>query len=121
MKNFHLLQLLTGIPNFKKQPPITLDVNEGSDLQLEVEMDGHPQPSADFRWPHLTGSSATNVSSIQLYPFLYSSTYSLKNVDGSYCGRILVTMLRNGIGSSTFRNTNVTVLCEFIYDFNTFW
>ena len=121
MMTFHLLELLTGIPNFKKQPLITLDVNEGSEVQLEVEMDGNPQPSANFRWPHLTGSSPTNVSSVQLYPFLYSSTYSLKNVDASYCGRILETRLRNGIGSSTLRNTNVTVFCKFFYEFNTFW
>ena len=121
MMTFPLLKHLTGIPDFKTQPPTTLDVNEGSDLQVEVEMDGHPQPSADFRWPHLTGSSPAIVSGVQLYPFMYSSTYSLKNVDASYCGRILATTLKNGIGSSTFRNTNVTVFCEFIYEFNTFW
>ena len=121
MMTFHLLKLLTGIPNFKKRPPITLDVKEGSELHLRIEMDGYPQPSTDFRWPHLTGSSPANVSSVQMYPFMYSSTYSLKSIDASYCGRILVTTEKNGIGSSTFRNTNVKVLCEFIYEFNTFW
>ena len=77
-------------------------------------MDGNPEPSADFRWPHLTGSSPTNVPSAQLYPFVYSSTYTLNNIDASYCGRILQTTLRNNIGSSlAAASTNVTLLCRF--------
>ena len=88
-----------------------MDVNEGSDLQLQVKMDGNPQPSADFRWPHLTGSSPTNVPSVQLYPFVYSSTYTLKNIDASYCGRILQTTLKNSLESSAVTAfTNVSVL-----------
>ena len=79
-------------------------------------MDGNPKPSADFRWPHLTGSSPTNVPSVQLYSFVYSSTYSLNNIDGSYCGRILQTTLKNSIGSSSdIASTNVTVLCRFVF------
>ena len=76
-------------------------------------MDGNPKPSADFRWPHLTGSSPTNVPSARLYPFVYSSTYILNNIDASYCGRILQTTLRNNIGSSITASTSVTVLCKF--------
>ena len=76
-------------------------------------MDGNPKPSAEFRWPHLTGSSATNVPSVQLYPFVYSSTYRMNSIDGSYCGRTLQIMLRNNVGSSAVRNTNITVLCKF--------
>ena len=112
-KIFNFLQFQTGIPDFIKQPPNTLDVNEGSNLQLRIEMDGNPQPSADFRWPHLTGSSPTNVPSVHLYPFVYSSTYTLNNIDASYCGRILQTTLRNNIGSSATASTNVTLLCKF--------
>jgi len=91
---------VNGIPDFITRPQITLDVNEGSNLQLQVEMDGNPQPSADFRWPHLTGSSPTNVPSVKLYPFVYSSAYTLTNIDASYCGRLLQTTLKNSIGSS---------------------
>ena len=98
-------------------PPLTLDVNENSNLKLSLEMDGNPKPSADFKWPHLSGSSQTNVSSVQLYPFIYSSTYSLNNIDASYCGRILQTTVKNSVGSSRAKDTYVTVLCES----NDFW
>ena len=111
--SFNFLQFQTGISDFIKQPPNTLDVTEGSNLQLRIEMDGNPQPSADFRWPHLTGSSPTNVPSVQLYPFVYSSTYTMNNIDTSYCGRILHTTLRNNIGLSVTASTNVTLLCKF--------
>ena len=103
----------TGIPDFIQQPPSTLDITEGSNLQLRIEMDGNPQPSADFKWPHLTGSSPTNVPSVQLYPFVYSSTYTLNTIDASYCGRILQTTLKNSIGSSSVKSTKVTVLRKF--------
>ena len=104
----------TGTPDFITQPPYTLDITEGSNLQLRIEMDGNPQPSADFKWPHLTGSSPTNVPSVQLYLFVYSSTYTLNNIDASYCGRLLQTTLRNNIGSSLVTaSTNVTVLRKF--------
>jgi len=105
-----------GRPDFRAMPPITMDVREGSNLQLPVEMDGNPKPSADFRWPHLTGSSPTNVPSEQLYPFVYSSTYKLTNIDASYCGRILQTILKNSIGSSDTASTNVTVLVKLDMD-----
>ena len=79
-------------------------------------MDGNPKPSAEFRWPHLTGSSPTNVPSVQLYPFVYSSTYTLNNIDASYCGRILQTTLKNSIGSSSeTASSNVTVLCKIMF------
>ena len=94
-------------------PPSAVELNETSNLQLRIEMDGNPQPSADFKWAHIPNSSATNVPSAQLFPFVYSSTYSLKNIDGSYCGRILQTTLKNSVGSSLVKSTNVTVLCEF--------
>jgi len=109
---------VNGIPDFIARPPNTLDVNEGSNLQLRVEVDGNPKPSADFRWPHLTGSSPTNVPSVQLYPFAYSSIYTLNNIDASYCGRILQTILKNSIGSSSVTaSTNVTVLLKLDMDF----
>jgi len=109
---------VNGIPDFIARPPSTLDVNEGSNLQLRIEMDGNPKPLADFRWPHLTGSSPTNVPSVQLYPFVYSSTYTLNNIDASYCGRILQTTLKNSIGSSSDTAfTNVNVLLKLDMDF----
>jgi len=109
---------VNGIPDFIARPQIALDVNEGSTLQLQVEMDGNPQPSADFIWPHLTGSSPTNVPSLQLYPFVYSSTYKLNKIDASYCGRILQTTLKNSIGSSSdTAPTNFTVLLKLDMDF----
>jgi len=109
---------VNGIPDFVARPPSTLDVNEGSNLQLSIEVDGNPQPSADFSWPHLTGSSPTNVPSVQLYPFVYSSTYTLNNIDASYCGRILQTTLKNSIGSSSdTASTNVNVLLKLDMDF----
>ena len=112
--SFNFLQFQTGIPDFIKQPPNTLEMPEGSNLRLRIEMDGNPQPSADFKWPHLFGSSPTNVPSVQLYPFVYSSTYTMNNIDASYCGRILQTTLRNSIGSSlATASTNVTLLCKF--------
>ena len=111
--SFNFLQFQTGIPDFIKQPPHTLDVNEGSNLQLGIEVDGNPKPTADFRWPHLTGSSPPNVPSFQVYPYVYSSTYTMNNIGASYCGRILQTTLRNSIGSSATASTNVTFLCEF--------
>jgi len=99
-----------GIPEFTILPPKTLDVNEYSDLHVLIGMDGSPKPSADFRWSHLPPSSKSNITSVQLYPFVYSSTYTLKNIDASYCGRILQTTLKNSIGSSSVTaSTNVTV------------
>jgi len=109
---------VNGIPSFIVRPHITLDVNEGSNLKLSAEIDGNPKPSADFRWPHLTGSSPTNIPSVKLYPFVYSSTYTLNNIDASYCGRILQTTLKNSIGSSSVTaSTNVTVLLKLDMDF----
>ena len=102
------------MPKFVTHPPRTVGVTEQSNLQIRIEMDGYPKPSADFKWTHLPNSSATNVPSVQLYPFVYSSTYSLNNIDGSYCGRILQTTLKNSIGSSSLRETNVTVFCKSI-------
>ena len=111
--SFNFLQFQTGIPDFIKQPPDTLEITEGSNLQLRIEVDGNPEPSASFRWPHLTSSSPTNVPNVQLYPFVYSSTYTLNNIDASYCGRILQTTLKTSNGSSSVTaSTNVTVLCK---------
>ena len=112
--NCIFFQFKTGIPDFITRPPSAVDVNEGSNLQLRVQMDGNPKPSAYFKWPHINSSSPTNVTSVQLYPFVYSSTYTMNNIDASYCGRILQTTLRNIIGSSAVTaSTNVTVLCKF--------
>ena len=75
-------------------------------------MDGNPKPSADFKWTHLPSSTPSTVPTDDLYPFVYTSTYSLNNIDGSYCGRILETTIKNSIASSV-KTTNVTVLCKF--------
>ena len=75
-------------------------------------MDGNPRPSADFKWPHLTTLPPTNVPSVQLHPFVYSSTYTLNKINASYCGRILETRLKNDNGRSSARSTIVTVLCK---------
>ena len=90
-----------------------MNVNENSNFALRVVMDGNPKPSADFKWPHRPDLPTTNVPSVQLYPFIYSSTYSLNNIDASYCGRILQTTVKNINGSSAPKDTNVTVLCEY--------
>ena len=107
---FYYFNFLTGIPGFIVQPPNAVDINESLNLQFTIEMNGNPSPSAEFRWPHLTGSSPIIVPGVLLYPFVYSSTYTLNGSDASYCGRILQTTLRNSVGSSSVRNTVVTVL-----------
>ena len=77
-------------------------------------MDGNPRPSADFRWLHLPLSPPTSGKSVKLYPFVYSSTYVLNNINGSYCGRVLETRLKNDIGYSSARGTIVIVLCKLL-------
>jgi len=102
---------INGIPDFIKKPPNTFDVNEGSNLQLAIVMDGNPRPSADFSWPHLAGSSPMNALSVQMRPFEYWSTYGLGNIDARYCGRMLQTTIRNKNGENTM-STLVTVLLK---------
>ena len=87
---------------------------EQSNLQIRIKMDGNPKPSAHFKWTHLPSSTPSSVPSVQLYPFVYSSTYRLNNIHGSYCGRVLQTTLKNSIGSSSIRETNITVFCKSI-------
>ena len=115
--NYVRFIIWSGIPNFIRKPPSTYDVTEQSNLQLRIEMDGNPKPSAEFDWAYLPVSSPRNVPATPLYPFVYSSTYSLSNIDGSYCGRILQTTLKNSIGSSSVGETNVTVICKFHYGY----
>ena len=105
-------QFPTGKPNFVKQPPCTSVVQEGSNLNLEIDMEGNPKPSAEFRWLHLTGSSPTNAPILQLYPFVYSSTYTINNTDGSYCGGILQTTIKNRFGAVT-KSTKLDMMCRF--------
>ena len=94
-----------------------LDVVENGTLRLTIHLDGNPRPSVDFRWPHLSGSSPTNVPSVQLYPFVYSSTYTLTNIPAHYCGRMVQVTLRNNLGTTRgSRSTNVTVLCKLIHN-----
>ena len=113
---------IIGAPEFTTQPPRALYLTEGSNLQMRVEMDGNPKPSADFRWPNLTNSPDTNVPGLQLYPFVYSSTYTLNSINASFCGRILQTALRNSIGASPIiASTNVTVLSMCIYEYCNFY
>ena len=113
----HSLLSIIGEPFFITQPPSKIYVNENASLQLKIEIGGYPKPSADFIWTHLSNTSSTNISSAELYPFVYSSTYSVDRIDGSYCGRILQTTLKNSIGSSSVRETNVTVYCKITYAF----
>ena len=82
---------------------------------LSIDMNGNPQPSAEFKWTHLPTSSSIDVPSVQFYPFVYSSAYSLNNIDASYCGRILQTTIKNSIGTSSVKRTNVTVLRKYIH------
>ena len=101
----------TGIPDFIKLPPSTLEVDENSKLQLSVYMDGHPKPSVYFKWSHLTKSS--KVPGVRLYPYIYSSIYTISSIDGGYCGRVLQTTIKNAIGSSSTTDTMVIILCKF--------
>ena len=106
------INLSIGVPDFITQPSRTIDVDENSNLELRAQMDGNPKPTADFKWTHLPNTSLTNVPSIQLHPFVYSSTYSLNNIDASYCGRILQTTIKNSLGLSSVKTTNVSVACK---------
>ena len=74
-------------------------------------MKANPQPSADFRWTHHNVTSSTAVRGVQSHPFVYTSMYTLGNIDASYCGRILQTTIKNSVGSLV-KNTAVTVLCK---------
>ena len=103
---------LTGAPKIVAPPKSALDVTENSNLELKVEMIGHPQPSAVFQWPHLSGSSSKTVPSVELYPGIYSSNYLLENIGASYCGRIIQTSAKNNLGLSSAVMTNVTVLSK---------
>ena len=104
--------ILTGAPDIFVPPKSAMDVTENSNLELKVEMIGHPQPSAVFQWPHLSGSSSKTVPSVKLTPGIYSSNYSLKNIDPSYCGRIIKISAKNHLGYSSAVMTNVTVLSK---------
>ena len=105
----------TGIPTFIVQPPSTLNINEGSNLVISIRMNGNPQPSAHFRWTHLPTSSTVIATSMRMSPSVYSTTYLIKNIDGKYCGRILQTTIRNSVGSSPVKTTNINVLCKYLY------
>ena len=99
------------MPEFFTSPPATVEVNENSNLEIAIEMDGNPAPSADFLWPHL-GDGGTTVAGNQIYPYVYSAKFSHPNIAASYCGRILKSSMKNSIGSSLAKGTNVTVLCK---------
>ena len=103
----------TGAPEFTAQPPCDVFVNENSNLSFVFEFNGNPKPVANFEWLHLSSSTSETVPSIQLYPYVYSSTYLLSNVNATYCGRALKTVLKNSMGYSAVRVTYITVLCKF--------
>ena len=100
----------SGVPEFLTSPPLTVEVNENSNLEIAIEMDGNPAPSADFLWSRL-GDGGTTVAASQIYPYVYSAKFSHPNIAASYCGRILKSSVKNSIGSSLAKDTNVTVLC----------
>ncbi|XP_065054129.1 uncharacterized protein LOC135682953 isoform X2 [Rhopilema esculentum] len=100
---------INGVPEFITPPPATVEVNENSNLEIAIEMDGNPAPSADFLWPHL-GDGGTTVAGSQIYPYVYSAKFSRPNIAATFCGRILKSSVKNSIGSSLARDTNVTVL-----------
>ena len=105
----------TGAPHFIRQPPTILEVNEGSTMLLKFYVDGNPKPSAYFKWPHLSQAWSEIFPIVQLHPFVYFSIYKLKNIDGSYCGRELLTKINSDIGlSSLIKSTYVTVKREYI-------
>ncbi|XP_065054123.1 uncharacterized protein LOC135682951 isoform X2 [Rhopilema esculentum] len=102
---------VNGVPEFVTSPPATIEVNENSNLEIAIEMDGNPAPSADFLWPHL-GDGGTTVAGIQIYPYVYSAKFSHPNIAATFCGRILKFSMKNSAGSSFARDTNVTVLLK---------
>ncbi|XP_065054135.1 uncharacterized protein LOC135682956 [Rhopilema esculentum] len=78
---------------------------------MAIEMDGNPAPSADFLWPH-RGDGGTTVASIQIYPYVYAAKFTHPNTAATFCGRILKSSVKNSIGSSLAKDTNVTVLLK---------
>ncbi|XP_065054139.1 uncharacterized protein LOC135682957 isoform X3 [Rhopilema esculentum] len=100
---------INGVPEFITPPPATAEVNENSNLEIAIEMDGNPAPSADFFWPHI-GDGGTTVAGSQIYPYVYSAKFSHPNIAATFCGRILKSSVKNSIGSSFAKDTNVTVL-----------
>ncbi|XP_065054130.1 uncharacterized protein LOC135682954 isoform X1 [Rhopilema esculentum] len=102
---------INGVPEFITPPPATVEVNENSNLEIAIEMDGNPAPSADFFWPHI-GDGGTTVAGSQIYPYVYSAKFSRPNIAASYCGRILKSSVKNSIGLSLAKDTNVTVLLK---------
>ena len=106
---------LAGAPEFRSQPPCDIVVNQSSNLSFKVEFTGNPKPATNFRWLHLPNSSSETGPSIKLYPFVYSSKFLLHNINATYCGKILQTVLKNSMGYSTVKVTYVTVLCKFCF------
>ena len=101
----------SGVPEILTSPPLTVEVNENSNLEIAIEMDGNPAPLADFLWPHIGDGGAT-VAASQIYPYVYSAKFSHPNIAASYCGRILKSSVKNSVGSSLAKDTYVTVLCK---------
>ena len=98
------------MPEFLASPLAKVEMNENSKLEIAIEMDGNPAPSADFLWSHLGDGGAT-VAASQIYPYVYSAKFSHPNIAASYCGRILKSSVKNNVGSSLAKDTYVTVLC----------
>ena len=73
-------------------------------------MVGNPKPKAYFKWTDRSSLSAVNALSILSNQFQYYTVYKMNNVDASFCGRRLQTTLRNSVGSSATKNTQVIVL-----------
>ena len=91
-------------------PPSAIDVAENGVLRFSIQADGNPKPSVQSTWTHLNVSA--NYSTTELYPFVYSGTYVSSSLGSSYCGRILRTQAINSAGRSSYKETNVTILCK---------
>ncbi|XP_065054125.1 uncharacterized protein LOC135682952 isoform X2 [Rhopilema esculentum] len=102
---------VNGVPEVLSLPPATVEVNENSNLEIAIEMDGSPAPSADFLWPHL-GDGGTTVAASQIYPYVYSAKFTHPNIAATFCGRILKSSVKNSVGSSLAKDTYVTVLMK---------
>eukprot|EP00795_Rhopilema_esculentum_P014969 gene14969-6122_t len=102
---------VNGVPEFITSSLATVEVNENSNLEIGIEMDGNPAPSADFLWPHL-GDGGTTVAGSQIYPYVYSAKFTHPNIAATFCGRILKSSVKNSIGSSLAKDTYVTVLLK---------
>ncbi len=92
-------------------PPKSFEVAEKGEFQITTDFDGNPEPSAEVEFRHSWSKPAMIVT--KLHPFIYRATYTFKRVPASYCGRTMVTRVKNKIGTITETST-INVQCKFI-------